>query len=568
MFSLRQDRLLLSLVSADSFHPLPAAEERSVFATLDPERRESWIRRAQAACLAPLPIATASGYFGQDPETQRAVLARREMLKALCLGTCALGEGRYIPRCADLLYQISEESEWNAPDGSWPDAAETAHDQHAVKTAALLATASAVLENRAEPAVRRARQAIAARFTSPLIDGTLQLPAEAEPEYLLNALTALLFTEREDKRRWLGLRRLLPCLEKAMNGIPTHGCRHGIEKHLQDALAFNDSFELLRAASGGEVEARDDERFVSMARTFPMLHIDRRWFLNPGGQSMQPAIDPDELYRLGVGARIRSVCSLAAYLNRVQPSPSQPTLYTDTGSLYRQILTGLYRGDFLQEAAHAPKHDRIDIPEMRLLAERGPDFFVALSGGGYGCACAGDYALFLNGRPVAVMSSLPDSDRHAPPLIDGCEQRPDGKASDIEVRCAPFYSLLTMDLASAYPGQAGVRSYQRTLMHMPGERAVRLIDVYDLEQPSAVTFRLITPLRPLEQDGRLLLSGIVELNWDTDLDCRIGTINPEPPFDTLYRVEWQTRERSSHQSISFVFQAADASGQAPAQSNI
>ena len=95
---------------------------------------------------------------------------------------------------------------------------------------------------------------------------------------------------------------------------------------------------------------------------------------------------------------------------------------------------------------------------------------------------------------------------------------------------------MSVDLTHAWPARVGARSIQRTAMVLRRDEALRLVDAFDLEKASMVTFRFITPQKPetIKPDGSTpagVRLGPVVLSWEGDMRCDIVALDERFALD-------------------------------------
>lgn len=547
MFSLRQEALMYSLRPAGQVRLVPAMDDRRAWSSWDQDALSALVSRAERALRAPLPHLTAGDFLKRpDAAPPLGYTLRREQAAALILGACASGDGKYLPRAADLIWMMAEESSWAVfarrgaplPAFGSPDI-----DLHAARTAELFALArtlvGARLDGMTHQIVARMEYELQRRVFDPLIarDGEdwLRLSGSA-PQIVACLMAACLAAETDEgERRWLILRKLLRILENYLRAQPADGgMMGGLPRHVEAVCALNDCFSMLALASGGEVELRDEAQFIDMALVPCKLHIGDGWFVNPGG-TPRPVLSPDALFRLGAGVRSGALCGFAAYLRRerVEREPAGDTLFA-------QIAHLRARADLLAEPARQPLPSSILLPDTLIATARTEDFFVALSGGdGRGAFShrdAGDITLFYRGQPILIDAGLPGADVHNVPSIEGIEQSGARHApGPPEVRYDGYW-LMMMNIAHAYPAAARLYSWQRSLILSPADKTVRLIDSFDFEGVKrCATLRFITPFEPRLTGAQGAQIGPVSVRWPEGL---AASVEPVPLQDARLGALW------------------------------
>jgi hypothetical protein len=120
--------------------------------------------------------------------------------------------------------------------------------------------------------------------------------------------------------------------------------------------------------------------------------------------------------------------------------------------------------------------------------------------------------VYLNGLPLLVDAGVESYSRktfspqryeiwtmqsayHNLPTIDGVQQSPGESfaSRDIAYEADENHAQFTLDIAGAYPPEAGLKSWHRTI-RLNRTQSVEIIDDYELDhQPSSLTLSLLTP---------------------------------------------------------------------------
>ncbi|MDL2205760.1 hypothetical protein LJC33_02475 [Eubacteriales bacterium OttesenSCG-928-N13] len=573
MLAYERDKLLLSLRPAAQFRPIPPIRDRRTWDNMPLSLKEQLSLRAQQAMAQPLAPLTATMYLSGQAY-QRQHLVRRELLKALVMGSLAEGADKYRAAIVDLIWATLEESSWQLPDANGGLRLDPRIDLAAAETACLLALCCVIMDaelDSVSPAIRqRIEMELDARIFEPLLSEQPGALALHENE-LIRAADALmgvvLLMERSEKDRWLCMRQVLPLMERHLaKALPDGGFSNGLERHMPDVFALSNCLFMIAFATGGELELRDEPDFARAAQIANLLHIGGGWFLNPGGDGARPVMDLDALYRLGDGARSAETCAFAAYLMRPGVMDKQAASLM-TAPLMHQLLGALYRNDFMKEPARTVMRKQVSLPDMQLMSAHEKDWFFALSGGENREGShldVGDFTLFSRGKPIIID---PGADAaaamHSVPMVDGVSQNYTNKPpmDGIDQQIDSGYSLFSLGIAHAYPPAARLVSWQRTLMCGGFDGGVRLMDVVELERgmQSLLVFPFMTPIRPIVEDDAILL-GDVRMSWEGALVPRMEQVVLTKASqralwgDQCYRVVLTTQEPVAGGTFAFVFQ--------------
>jgi hypothetical protein len=185
--------------------------------------------------------------------------------------------------------------------------------------------------------------------------------------------------------------------------------------------------------------------------------------------------------------------------------------------------------------AYPPQPRDVWLPIIQVMAARdqersGHGFYVAAKGGhnneSHNHNDIGEFVVFLNGLPLLVDAGVESYSRktfspqryeiwtmqsayHNLPTIDGLQQSPGEEfaARDVKYEANDKQARFTLDIAGAYPPEAGVTFWRRTI-RLNRNQSVEIEDAYELDhQPSSLTLSLLTPSGViLERPGEIRLT--------------------------------------------------------------
>ena len=142
--------------------------DRAAFGEADGQSVSDWQRAAEKALNRPFPTAMVSDGLSGDGAFPAAREERRRQLFALLLSGCAEGFDRYLPRMADLVWEICGEASWREPLNEY---GEPEADAFALATAELLAwtytLAGEAFTGAASIVTRRLQRELARRLLAP-----------------------------------------------------------------------------------------------------------------------------------------------------------------------------------------------------------------------------------------------------------------------------------------------------------------------------------------------------------------------------------------------------------------
>ncbi len=175
----------------------------------------------------------------------------------------------------------------------------------------------------------------------------------------------------------------------------------------------------------------------------------------------------------------------------------------------------------------------------------------------------GNMLLFAHGQPVLVDAGcFEETHLHNLPRIDSCGQLSGAvyRAQDAGYQLENDYAAISMNLAQMYPPQVQLANWQRSMVYNRGEGTVRLMEVFDLNEPKEVEFNFITPCRVRTGEGFAQL-GPVRLKWEKGLKPQVEELEITQEKwkqlwgSRLYRLSLTTSEPVMRGRYTFMFNA-------------
>lgn len=556
------DQLLLYLTPRAQLRLAPDCADRAHWEQLPGSVRAQLVREAERFRAARIPELTASDYMAAasgDRRYAEGYQLRRTMLKALVLGECAQGEGRFLADIVDLIWAVCDEASWVLPENNraadgqgplpLPDALAPDLDEAAAETAADLSWTVHLMQRTLDPITpqlcERAVQEVRRRALAPLMgreDLTLFDPGRLSAAWCVECLmAAALLSEPEDHRRWACLKRCLVQLDQVLAAYPDDGSTPlGITGWDRGGGAALECLALVRLASDGAVNCFRERQPRLMAHLPAFTHLARGLFAAYGALE-DPGAPPAELvYRAGLWTRDEELCGLGGFLYQ-REQQARRLAAARTPALMRQAMAAFYQEELAAVQPITPDPRQLYLPASQLMVAReqaysDQGFQLAMHGGHNGGGQAhldvGDLMVCYGGQPVLVDAGfLEETARHNLPTVGGAGQGQGARfcALDPECELTDGYAMMTLNLAQAYPERAGLRAFQRTLMLLRREKCVRLMEVYDLSVRAPVSFHFTCASEPVLGEGVARI-GPVTLGWEGTLAAGVDQVAPPPAF--------------------------------------
>lgn len=482
----------------------------------------------------------------QNPDAYRALQGeRRAALESLLVPSPSEA---VVAKAIDFIVAIAEETTWSAnePAQVFDDESHPEIDFQCAETAVLFGWTIRILGdslNKISPRIvrqmqneirRRVLRPVQTHDDYPFLCGEGACPMAIAADLLLTCLLA----EHDSFRASRLIRPLLKLLDEVCG-------RHGraivpLTDCVTDIAAVSDLAVLLKEATSGAFDLTQTLPAGDWLDEILFSWICEDYFIDPAGDGMKPALSGSDVFRIGATAGDEPLASLGAKLYRANlPSRTVTGRLLDRGQLeHMDAVSG-----------HFPPLRYAATRNNLLMAAWMSGLYCSLHVGG-GQGNVGDVCLFADGVPILV-----DGGRACParsvPILAGKEQlRAPSRPCIASFEDRAGKELLSVDMTHAYPDECGLRSYQRTVLTLRSERAVRVVDALDFGQPSMAAFVFVTAVRPTALSTAIRL-GSVRMTWEGDL-----TVSVSPLPDGLSRIELATVEPVRQALFSFNFESA------------
>lgn len=562
------ETLRTALLPPGDWHPFPRFADRAAWGSLPAELRQRFIELGQEALIQPWPALPATLYLEYAREGNRSryeavYFERRQRLHVLTVAECLEGQRRFLDGVANALWAICEESTWCLPahlsvqkaGAGLADVNEPIVDLFAGETAVSLAWTWYVLGaelDRVAPVLRRrVRQELDRRILTPVLErddfGWMGFGASSRsgrpnnwnPWINSSVLAAALVLEPDADRRAQLVHKALRSLDCFLGPHPPDGsCDEGPGYWTRAGGSVLDCLDLLASASGGKVTVFDRPLVQEIGRFIYRAHICGDYYVALGDCAPRLEVDRNLVYRYGrqiqdphLKALGTQGATAAAIFESVGTRSMGRLLWAlfDTGEMLAQpparepLLRDVWLGD----------------PDLQMMAARTEGgtcagFYVAAWGGhnaqSHNHNDVGNVIVFARGQPVLVDAGVATYTRqtfssrryelwpmqsayHNLPTINGVQQAAGRSyaARNVTHQATDAFAQLELDLASAYPDQAQVRSWvRRVRLDRQGPKpGVELVDRFELEQVKGETAQhLLTPMAvDASRPGELRLTG-------------------------------------------------------------
>ena len=515
------------LLSRDAFQPYPNASARSRWDTLGPEIRDHHIRRGEEKLGFIWPAIPARMILGflrhgdrKTPENTRST--RRSALADLVLAECVENKGRFLDDIVNGIWCTCEESYWGnlgalhlqKAGHDFPDPNERVVDLFTAETGAFLAWINYLLEPQLaeiSPLVPdRIRYEIETRVLEPnrrrddfwWMGFTSRRVNNWNPWINSNWLTCVLLQE-EGELRTAAVRKILRSIDVFIDTYPSDGgCDEGPSYWGRAGASLFDCLELLSLGTNESIRIYDEPLIQKMASFIYKTHIDKEWYVNFADASARVKPSAFLVYRFGQRVNDAKMTAFGATLLAEAGQSRDETL--------QRYLPMLFSDDTGETAGRSiPYESQVWLDQIEVMCARESQgspkgFFLGAKGGhnaeSHNHNDIGTFIVYEEGRPLIVDAGVGTytgqtfgdtryelftmrSGYHNVPLVNGFEQKEGEQYRSSRASCthSDRVSSLTLDIAKAYPAEAGIRSWNRTI-RLERPDVIFINDSYEVEE--------------------------------------------------------------------------------------
>lgn len=553
------------ILSAENWHPFPKVSEHDVWEKLPERVRKAHIQQAEKHLKCEWKTPKASVFIeyvrnGNRSHYQSISFGRRTKLAELVLAECMEGKGRFLDDIMNGIWTICEETYWGVPahvgaqrrGSGLPDVTEPTVDLFAAETAMLLAWTDYLVGEQLDPISPLIRERIHHEVERRILSVNLErddfwwmgfggrVVNNWNPWICSNWLAAVLILEKDKVRRAQSIHKILQCLDNFLNPYPRDGgCDEGPGYWDRAGGSLYDCLELLHSASEGQIDIFDRPLIKEIGKYISRAYISHPYFINFADAAARINASASLIFRYGKNIGDKDMMGFGAFLAEKQRL-GEDYIRGSFGTLGR-VLPMLFQ---LEELLEAESKESLAkdfwLPELQVMAARSSEgssggFYVAAKGGhnaeSHNHNDVGNFIVYADGYPaiidvgVETYTAKTFSNRryeiwtmqsafHNLPTINGIMQKNgrEYKANDVRYEATEKSAAFSLDISPAYPGEANVRSWLRTITLNRGDN-ITIHDKYQLSEATQnLQMTLMSWRKPvLDQEG------VIELENPEDI---------------------------------------------------
>jgi len=550
------DVLKRQLAPVSDWKPFPRYADRAPWQALPADATSAILKQAEATLGADWPVLPATVFLdfarnGNRSRYEAMNFGRRARLSNLVLAECIEGKGRFLDDIANGVWLVCEETFWGAPAHmglqkvgvGLPDVSEPVVDLFAAQTSATLswthyllgeqlATVSPLLPKRILVEAKR-------RILNPAFErndfwwmwkgneGTGGRLNNWNPWINSNLLLTNLLLEQDASRRVEAIAKICKSVDAYLDDYSADAaCEEGPGYWGESGAAYYDVCSLLLSSVHGTTNVLADPFVRKMMHYISDVHIAGRFSVNYGDASAL-AGTPGELgYLIGTATDDKALAEFGAFYMPPPGAEGGRRGGGGMGSLTSRSLDSLFK---LDEARKAPKADPMErdswYPALCLMTARQKagatdGFYLALQAApnqrSHGHNDSGSFIVFHDGTPVLVDAGtqqytaqtfskdrykiwIMQSAYHNLPTVGGVMQAVgDAKyrATGAKYTSDDAHASIALNLATAYPDEAGIRQWLRTTELDRKAGRIRVHEQFSLAKKVPVVLNFLTPRTP------------------------------------------------------------------------
>ena len=505
---------------------LPKADDTFWRDSIPVEMRQSYIQYGEQYLgklwtVLPWTIFAENKLNGNRVNYEKLCFEKRRQLAALVMAEIMEGKGRFTNDIIDGIGSFCEETWWGIPahySKAIPLTDLQEVDLFNAETASLIVWTRYMLEkqfnNLTPDLCKRIDSEIERRILNPAVQGNYWWKTAGmnwNPWICSNWLTCVLICEKDEARKAEAIVQIEKATQAFIDAYPEDGgCDEGPGYWDRAAASM---FEVMRLLPDFPCNS---EKIRRMAAYAYKTYIGNDYCVNFADAHENKAVQQVNIvYPFGLWLDDKTMREYGAYLGCQRHILDNPAaIYDKSGNfptLGRELMFLYKIRNFMAEKPHEPLLKDVWLPNLQIMTARRGNFFVAMKGGHNGESHnhndVGSFVVYANNEPLFIDPGVGEytaktfgkdrygiwtmqSQYHNLPQINGVEQK-DGKQYAAKV-VSHKDGQLCLDIAGAYPAEAMVKMWKRTVSSAKsGITVTEEYQLADYRQPARLVF--VTP---------------------------------------------------------------------------
>ena len=523
---------------------LPQADDAFWRDSIPTEMRQSYISYGNQYAgkpwtVLPWTVFAENKITGNRVNYEGLCFEKRRQLAALVMAEIMEGRGRFISDIINGLGSFCEETWWGIPahySKPIPLTELQEVDLFNAETASLVVWTRYMLEKQLDvfssALCQRIDREIERRILQPAVEKDYWWKTAGmnwNPWICSNWLACVLICEKDEARKAEAIRQIRQAIRAFIDAYPEDGgCDEGPGYWDRAAASM---FEILRLLPDDASFSEMSGKIQRMATYAYKTYIGNDYCVCFADAHENKAVQQVNIvYPFGLWLNDQTMRAFGAYLGQRKQVLSNPAaLFDKSGNfptLGRELFFLRHIREFMAEQPHEPLLKDVWLPDLQIMTARRGNLYVAMKGGHNGESHnhndVGSFIVYSNSEPLFIDPAVGEytaqtfgkgrydiwtmqSQFHNLPQINGVDQK-DGKSFAAKV-VSHKNGQLTLDIAAAYPNEAAVKSWKRTVSARA--TGISVVEDYELDacrQPTRLMLMALSPtaLQHLHYDKRQL----------------------------------------------------------------
>lgn len=539
----------------------------------NPERMAPVIAKAESFLDTPIPLLPASLYrdftlTGNRTNYENPFHLRRDMAAYLAHAEAFEKKGRFTEKLMDVVWAIMEESSWIIPAHHYNNPVGTLEtlppvfgnnydhgiDLFAATTGGALAfvyhMAKDSLDGISHLICDKMKYMLHERIVRPYLDCTFWWTGEHgnrvnnwNPWIISNILIVTALTEDSIYIREQVVNKTMRHLDHFISWYKEDGgCDEGPSYWGAAGASLFDCLELIEDMSGGKLTVYDTDIVRNIAEYIYKVNIDGTSYVNFADCPPKVPHSPSMLVRCG------KKCNSEFLINFGKKQAAFGDYCYSSWHYYRaikDICSPLLKPENCPMPRYSYFAD-LKVMTARETSDTTKGTFIAVKGGNNGEMHnhndVGNFVIYRNGNPVIIDTGVGvytrqtfspqryelwfmQSGYHNLPSFGGIDQRDGAEFTSSDESSDSSIPSFRAELAGAYPKEAGVKTYVRSVRLDGGK--VTVSDSFELNKEKDVVFHYMAARLPIRNDdGSISLSEGMKMTYTDGYACEIEEFDP------------------------------------------
>lgn len=536
------------------FNPVTIVKDLFLTQSLPEDMRKDYILNAekylgQVWRIIPDSIFSEYKTMGNRINYERMYFASRRQLACLAMGEIVERKGRFLQDIVNGLNYLKKEIWWGIPAHyplSFPRPDLQVVDLYNAETASLVAWTIYMLNNELDtysPGLCKSlRNEVKRRILTPCRTNNYSwknYPNNWNTWICENWLSCVIFCETDSRHQVEAIQQIANSLYNFYIKYPDDGgCDEGITYWDRAAASFFQCINMLDILTSGKISLKDDKKLKAMGAFAYKTYIGNGLHVNFADASVNTQSNINVLFPFGKYVNDSTMMAYAAMIAQKGGFNFRPSLFFNSSgnfpSLSRELLYLAHYHEYKNIKPEEPLLQDVWLPDLQVLIARSragtsQGYCLAVKGGHNGESHnhndVGNFIVYHNSVPVVVDIGAGTytaktfsasryelfncrSAYHNVPCINGFDQQEGNlfKADGLKYHQDKHEASLFLDIAGAYPNEAQVKKWHRTVS-LNRVEGVKILEYYELSKYVSPTEIVLVCCGQTvnEADGRIVI---------------------------------------------------------------